>query len=380
MTDIVIISLCSLSLLLCIVLLFRLIRQNSALKQLSEQNKSLSSSVGDMQCSLTELSIRSDAAFSALSAAEGRQLQSIDNMRSAMEANLERIRYSVDEKLQESLSASVNRSFRQVSLQLEQVFKGLGEMQSIASGVGDLKKVLSNVKTRGILGELQLGAILSQLLSPEQYEENVTVEPHGRYQVEFAIKLPGEGGTVWLPVDAKFHSDAFSGLTDAYEEGDRLKIEQARALLCSRVKSSAKDIRDKYIRPPYTTDFAVLFVPVEGMYAELVRGGLLEELQRDYRVTIAGPTTMGVLLNSLQMGFRSLAVQKRSTEVWQVLAQAKEEFTKFGTVLAQAQTRISQAGDELDKLVGVRTRQIQRVLKDVQQISSPEDQKNVIDQ
>lgn len=360
------------SLLLTVYLVFRLIKQETAVSRLSEQNKSLSSSCAEMHRELRELSIRSDSAFTSLAASEARQLQAMDNMRAAMDANLERIRYSVDEKLQESLSASVNRSFRQVSLQLEQVFKGLGEMQNIASGVGDLKKVLSNVKTRGILGELQLGAILAQLLSPEQYCENISVEPGSRNQVEFAVRLPGENGAVLLPIDAKFHSDAFAGLMDAYDTGDRNAIDQARSLLCARVKASARDIRDKYIRPPYTTDFAVLFVPVEGMYAELVRGGLLEELQRDYRVTIAGPTTMGVLLNSLQMGFRSLAVQKRSTEVWNVLAQAREEFSKFGTALAQAQTRITQAGDELDKLVGVRTRQIQRILKDVQQIETAE--------
>ena len=282
------------------------------------------------------------------------------------EKQLDKMRATVDEKLQKSLDEKFNQSFKLVSDRLEQVYKGLGEMQNLASGVGDLKKVLSNVKTRGILGEIQLGAILSEILSPDQYEQNVeTRKGSGKY-VEYAVKMPGEqGDSVYLPIDAKFPMDAYSDLLAAYDSGDAAEVERAATLLISRIKSFAKDISDKYISPPETTDFAIMFLPVEGLYAEVVRRGMVETLQRDYRVNIAGPTTMAALLNSLQMGFKTLAIQKRSSEVWKVLAAVKGEFETFGQVLERTQSRLSQAGAELDKLVGVRTRQIQRKLKDV---------------
>ncbi len=248
---------------------------------------------------------------------------------------------------------------------LEQVTRGLGEMQSLAAGVGDLKKVLSNVKTRGILGEIQLAAILEQILSPEQYEENVAVTGTTE-RVEFAVKFPGEGDDfVYLPIDSKFHADAYSRLLDAYDTGDKLLIKTANDGLKAAVLKSAKDISTKYILPPATTEFAIMFLPFEGLYAEVLRMGIVEQLQRDYRVTIAGPTTMAAMLNSFQMGFRSLALQKHSGEVWNTLAKVKSEFDKFGEVLTKTQTKMEQAQKDLETLVGVRTRGIQRALKNV---------------
>ncbi|HPD90403.1 MAG TPA: DNA recombination protein RmuC, partial [Bacillota bacterium] len=271
-----------------------------------------------------------------------------------------------DEKLQKTLEDKIGQSFRLVSDRLEQVYKGLGEMQTLANGVGDLKKVLSNVKTRGILGEIQLGAILEQLLSKEQYEENVVTKSTGSDRVEFAIKLPGDQhGTVWLPIDAKFPQEPYLKLLEAYDGGAQEQVEAAYKTLERAIKTAAKDIHDKYIEAPYTTDFAILFLPVEGLYAEVVRHGLVEALQKDYKVNIAGPTTMAALLNSLQMGFKTLAIQRHSSEVWTVLGAVKTEFDKFGQVLVQTQARINQANTELDKLVGVRTRSIQRKLNSI---------------
>ena len=310
--------------------------------------------------------------------------QKLENIRIAMEKKigqlnednqkqLEEMRRTVDEKLQKTLEERISKSFQLVSERLEQVYKGLGEMQNLAAGVGDLKKVLSNVKTRGILGEVQLGAILEQILTPEQYEENVRTKSTGSERVEFAVKLPGDDeGTVWLPIDAKFPGDAYAKLVDAYELGDPNAVEEAAKNLERIIKSEAKDIHDKYIEPPYTTDFGIMFLPFEGLYAEVVRRGLLETLQRDYKVNIAGPTTMAALLNSLQMGFRTLAIQKRSGEVWNVLGALKTEFDKFGGVLESAQNRINQANAELDKLIGVRTRSIVRKLKGVTALTQEE--------
>lgn len=284
---------------------------------------------------------------------------------------LEEMRATVDEKLQQTLETRIGKSFQLVSDRLEQVYRGLGEMQSLAAGVGDLKKVLSNVKTRGILGEVQLGAILEQILSPEQYQANVATKRGSRAIVEYAVVLPGDGKQpVYLPIDAKFPADAYTQLTDAYERGDAEGITAASALLSSRIKSFAKDIRDKYLDPPYTTDFAIMFLPFEGLYAQVLRLNLLETLQRDYKVNIAGPTTMAALLNSLQMGFQTLAIQKRSSEVWDVLGAVKTEFDRFGEVLDITQQRLEQANHELDKLVGVRTRMIRHKLAQISTVSS----------
>lgn len=310
--------------------------------------------------------------------------QKLEQLRRSMSENLERmqldnqkqlesIRQTVDEKLQQTLDRKLSDSFQQVSQRLEQVYKGLGEMQTLAAGVGDLKKVLSNVKTRGVLGEIQLGAILEQLLTPEQYATNVATKKGSQANVEYAVRLPGSDGTpVWLPIDAKFPLDAYEQLLDAYDSAEPARVEACVKQLRTRVKSFAKDVQSKYIDPPATTDFAILFVPVEGLYAELVRAGMIEELQREYKVTLAGPTTMSALLNSLQMGFRTLSIQKRSGEVWQVLGKVKTEFESFASVLASAQNRLTQANTELDKLIGVRTRQIQRTLKNVESLPSPQ--------
>ena len=277
------------------------------------------------------------------------------------------MRKTVDEKLQKTLEDKMNKSFSLVNERLEQVYKGLGEMQNLAVGVGDLKKVLSNVKTRGILGEIQLGAILEEILSPEQYDENVATKKGSKNVVEFAIKLPADDDKfIYLPIDSKFPGETYEHLKDALESGDKDTIETARKQLVSTIKSEAKDIHDKYVSPPETTEFAIMFLPFEGLYSEVVNMGLVEVLQREYKVNIAGPSTMAALLNSLQMGFKTLAVQKRSAEVWEILGSVKQEFDKFNDVLVLTQQRLDQANKELDKLVGVRTRQIQRKLKDVQ--------------
>ncbi len=297
----------------------------------------------------------------------------LDTIRQENNRQLEQMRQTVDEKLQKTLNDRISQSFQLVNERLEQVYAGLGEMKTLASGVGDLKKVLSNVKTRGVLGEFQLGAILEQILSPEQYEANVKTRPGSTHYVEYAIKLPGnDDGTVWLPIDAKFPVDAYTQLLDAYDTGDGDAVKAAGSALDTRIRAFAKDIRDKYIDPPNTTDFGIMFLPIEGLYAEVVRRGLVEILQRDYHVNIAGPTTMAAVLNSLQMGFRTLAIQKRSGEVWKVLGAVKTEFEKFGGAVKAAQNRLEQASDELDKLVGVRTRQIQRKLANVTSLADTE--------
>lgn len=294
---------------------------------------------------------------------------SLERMQAGNQAQLDGIRKTVDEKLQQTLDRKLNDSFQLVSERLEQVYKGLGEMQTLATGVGDLKKVLSNVKTRGVLGEIQLGAILEQMLAPDQYATNVATKKGSQANVEYAVRLPGNDGIpVWLPIDAKFPLDAYEQVLNAYDAADALQVEAAVKQLKTRVKTFARDVQTKYIDPPATTDFAILFIPVEGLYAELVRAGMVEELQREYKVTLAGPTTMSALLNSLQMGFRTLAIQKRSSEVWKVLGKVKTEFDTFASVLEATQNRLNQANAELDKLVGVRTRQIQRTLKNVESL------------
>ena len=303
--------------------------------------------------------------------------QKLDNIRTAMESRikaltdensiqLEKMRATVDEKLQKTLEERLSQSFKLVSERLEEVYRGLGEMQNLASGVGDLKKVLSNVKTRGILGEIQLSAILEQVLTKDQYDENVATKKGSSDRVEFAIRLPGdEDGVVYLPIDAKFPADKYSNLADAYETGDKAQIEACGRALEASIKASAKYIHDKYVDPPATTDFAILFLPFEGLYAEVVRRGMVEVLQREYKVNIAGPTTMAALLNSLQMGFRTLAIEKHSSRVWDVLGAVKTEFGKFEKTLKKAQERINQANNELDALIGTRTNVIQRRLRDV---------------
>ena len=292
------------------------------------------------------------------------------DMQASNEKKLEEMRRTVDEKLQKTLEERINQSFKLVSDRLDQVYKSLGEMQKVGAGVEDLKKVLSNVKTRGILGEVQLGAILEEILSPEQYEVNIATKKGSADRVEFAVKLPGEGETpVYLPIDAKFPLDAYQNLLDAYDSADPQQLQQAVKELKTRIKGFGKDIHNKYIDVPNTTEFAIMFLPVEGLYAEAVKRGLVEELQKD-KINLAGPTTMAALLNSLQMGFRTLAIQKSSGQVWKVLGEVKTEFEKFETVLDKAQQRMQQASQELDSLVGTRTRAINRKLRDVSEYTA----------
>ncbi|MDO4271086.1 MAG: DNA recombination protein RmuC [Eubacteriales bacterium] len=353
--------------------------REAQMSQLSAMDKSLTDKMGGVTGQLGQFEKR-------LHGFTAETTQNMENIRATVDKNLramqddnnkklDDMRKIVDEKLQKTLSERMNESFKLVNERLEQVYKGLGEMQTLAQGVGDLKKVLTNVKTRGIVGEIQLGAILEDILAPEQYETNVATRPGSRNVVEYAVKLPvEEGGHVWLPIDSKFPGDTYGALRDAYEEGSREQIDACAARLIQTLKNEAKDIRDKYLEPPYTTDFGILFLPFEGLYAEVVRRGMVETLQRDYHVNIAGPSTMAALLNSLQMSFRTIAIQKRSGEVWNVLGAVKTEFDKFEACLTQTQTRLDQASRELDKLVGTRTRAIKRRLKGVTELSEAESQ------
>lgn len=282
---------------------------------------------------------------------------------------LEQMRQTVDEKLHSTLEKRLGESFKQVSERLEKVHQGLGEMQTLALGVGDLKKVLTNVKTRGTWGEIQLGNLLEQILTPEQYERNVITKKGSRDPVEFAIKLPGrDSDAVYLPIDAKFPKEDYERLIDAQEQSNVALIEEAAKAIENRIKLEAKNIRDKYIDPPYTTDFAVMFLPIEGLYAEVLRRqGLCEALQREYRITVAGPTTFAALLNSLQMGFRTLAVEKRASEVWTLLGAVKAEFGKFGDILDKTREKLQQATDNIE-LASKKSRTIETKLRKVQEL------------
>jgi DNA recombination protein RmuC len=294
------------------------------------------------------------------------------NLKSIREDNTQQLtemRKTVDEKLQTTLEKRLGESFKQVSDRLEQVHKGLGEMQNIATGVGDLKKVLTNVKTRGVLGEYQLENILEQILTPDQYSKNVATKKGSQANVEFALKLPGKetGEEVWMPIDSKFPIEDYHLLLDAFEKGDKIEIENSQKLLIKKIESFAKSISEKYIDPPHTTDFGIMFLPIESLYAEVLRHpGLFEILQTKYKITVTGPTTLSALLSSLQMGFRTLAVQKRSSEVWDILKAVKYEFQEFSGVLAKAHKQINTASGTLESLRSTRTNAIQRKLKDVE--------------
>ena len=293
----------------------------------------------------------------------------LTNIRKDNTEQLNEMRKTVDEKLQKTINERLSQSFETVGKQLQSVQKGLGEMKNLATDVGGLKKVLSNVKMRGNIGEVQLAMLLEQILAPDQYEPNVKTKNGSAATVEFAIKLPGKDDrntVVWLPVDAKFPKDIFEKLQDAYEDGDQNLVQNAQKELDATIKKMAKDIHDKYVDPPNTTDFAVMFLPFEGIYAEVVRkSALLERLQRDYKVIVTGPTTLAAILNSLQMGFKTLAIQKRSSEVWTVLSEVKKEFNNFGGLMQKAQKNIQTGLNQLDDVMGVRTRAIERKLKDV---------------
>jgi DNA recombination protein RmuC len=293
----------------------------------------------------------------------------LTQLQSSNAAKLDEMRLIVDEKLQTTLQARLGESFKQVAERLEQVHKGLGEMQSLAQGVGDLKHLLSNVKTRGMFGEAQLASLLEQVFVPDQYAAQVPTRPGSKHVVDFAIKLPGQGhrqAPLWLPIDAKFPSEDYERLLDAQARAHAVDAEQAARALEARIRLEAKSIGEKYLEPPHTTDFAILFLPTEGLYAEVLRRpGLMESLQRDYRITLAGPTTLLAMLNSLQMGFRTLALEKRSSEVWQVLGAVKNEFAKFGTVLAKVKSQTETVLKTLDS-AEVRSRAMGRVLKQVE--------------
>ena len=291
-----------------------------------------------------------------------------ENMLFIVKEQLEEIRGTVDEKLQTTLERRISESFKTVSQQLEQVYKGLGEMQSLASDVGGLKKIMSGVKTRGNLGEYQLAGILAEILAPEQYDTNVATIPKSSERVEFAVKLPHEDGTVYLPIDSKFPAETYAQLRDAQESGDRKAVEAAYKNLENVIKSEAKDIRTKYVAVPYTTNFAIMFLPAEGLYAEVVSRGMVETLQRDYQVNVAGPSTMAAILNSLQMGFKTLAIQKQSSYAWQVLGAVKTEFEKFGEGLKKMQTHLDLTSKDLDALITTRSNQMQRKLREVERL------------
>lgn len=400
LTEILLIILCAAALIVAIISIILIIKKGSSNtqvssdeianivrneigRQMSTQRQELSSqmqntvkNMGDMiSANQTEKMTQLEERIKTFSLENEQKLENIrlsvekrlEYLQSDNNRQLEKMRETVDEKLQKTLEEKMNKSFSLVNERLEQVYKGLGEMQNLAVGVGDLKKVLSNVKTRGILGEIQLKSILSEILSPEQYEENIATKKGSKNVVEFAIKLPADNdGVVYLPIDSKFPGDTYANLRDAIEKGNKNEIDAAAKILVATIKSEAKDIHDKYIDPPNTTEFAIMFLPFEGLYSEVVNRGLVEILQREYKVNVAGPSTMAALLNSLQMGFKTLAVQKRSAEVWEVLGGVKQEFDKFNDVLLLTQQRLDQANKELDKLVGVRTRQIQRKLKSIQ--------------
>lgn len=313
-----------------------------------------------------------DARLGEVRATVERQLEAI---RQDNATQLDRMRQTVDEKLSRTLNDRLSTSFREVSKQLEAVYTGLGDMRSIAAGVGDLKRVLSNVKTRGILGEVQLGAILADILTPEQYAQNVATKPGSADRVEFAVKLPQEGAEpIWLPIDSKFPGDAYEHLRDAVEAGDAAAVESARRVLEQRIKLEAKDISSKYLSVPATTNFAILFLPFEGLYAEVVdRPGLIETLQRDYQVSVAGPSTMAVILNSLQMSYQTFAFQKRADEIQRVLAAVKAEFPKYQAELRRALKQIETAGKTVDGIINTRTNVIERKLRSVTAIEDQDE-------
>jgi DNA recombination protein RmuC len=328
----------------------------------------------DFSESLAKLTETSDKKAEALRQAVEKKLEQLQQ---SNEQKLEKMRQTVDEKLHKTLETRLGESFKIVSERLEKVHQGLGEMQELAGGVSDLKRVMTNVKTRGTWGEVLLGSLLEQIMTPEQYEKNCKVRPRSDVQVEYAIKMPGpdddEGrGHIYLPIDAKFPRESYERLMQASDNADPVALEAAHKELDATVLSFARDIREKYIAPPYTTDFAILFVPTEGLYAELVRRpGLVDRLQRDCRVNLAGPTTLAALLNSLQMGFRTLAIQKRSGEVWKLLGGVKQEFGRFEDWIAAVQKKLHSASKEMDK-AAVRTRQINRKLSKVQELPTDE--------
>ena len=342
----------------------------------TELNQALSLSTQQMQTTLHRNLMTTNEMQREKFDAMGRQQ---DILVKSTEKRLDDMRLMVEEKLQKTLNERIGQSFELVRTQLENVQRGLGEMKNLAEDVGGLKKVLGNVKTRGTFGEIQLAALLEQMLSPEQYEANVKTRKHAAEFVEFAIKLPGKDNgkdVVYLPIDAKFPKDVYEQYIDAYEAGDTSLIESTSKQLEITIKRMAKDIHDKYVEPPFTTDFAIMFLPFENIYAEVIRRtSLIETLQKDFKIVVTGPTTLGAILNSLQMGFRTLAIQKRTSEVWNVLGAVKTEFGKFGGMLEKVQKNLQNAGDQLEEVMGKRTRAIERKLRQVEALPTEESQK-----
>lgn len=342
----------------------------------TELNQALSLSTQQMQTTLHRNLITTNEMQREKFESMNRQQ---DILVKSTEKRLDEMRLMVEEKLQKTLNERIGQSFELVRSQLENVQKGLGEMKNLAEDVGGLKKVLGNVKTRGTFGEIQLAALLEQMLSPEQYEANVKTRQNATEFVEFAIKLPGKDNgkeVVYLPIDAKFPKDVYEQYMDAYEDGDPSLIENTSKQLEITIKRMAKDIRNKYIEPPFTTDFAIMFLPFESIYAEVIRRTtLVESLQKDYKIVVTGPTTLGAILNSLQMGFRTLAIQKRTSEVWNVLGAVKTEFGKFGGMLEKVQKNLQNAGDQLEEVMGKRTRAIERKLRQVEALPTEESRK-----
>lgn len=380
---------------LVVILILLLTKKNnhaefeSALRtQMQENREELNRSLRELRMELTQTLNQSmqqmlDALHKNMMATNELQREKFDTMGRQQEAllqstekRLDDMRLMVEEKLQKTLNERIGQSFEIVRSQLENVQKGLGEMKSLAQDVGGLKKVLSNVKMRGTFGEVQLGALLEQMMSPEQYDANVKTKKSGSEFVEFAIKLPGKDEdqtTVYLPIDAKFPKDVYEQYYDAFEAGDAALMESSGKQLETTIKKMAKDIHDKYVDPPFTTDFAILFLPFESIYAEVIRRtALIETLQKEYKVVVTGPTTLGAILNSLQMGFRTLAIQKRTGEVWNVLGAVKTEFGKFGGLLEKVQKNLQNAGDQLEEVIGKRTRAIERKLRQVEKLPDHE--------
>lgn len=342
----------------------------------TELNQALNLSTQQMQTTLHRNLMTTNEMQREKFDAMGRQQ---DILVKSTEKRLDDMRLMVEEKLQKTLNERIGQSFELVRTQLENVQRGLGEMKNLAEDVGGLKKVLGNVKTRGTFGEIQLAALLEQMLSPEQYEANVKTRKNATEFVEFAIKLPGKDNgkdVVYLPIDAKFPKDVYEQYIDAYEAGDTSLIESTSKQLEITIKRMAKDIHDKYVEPPLTTDFAIMFLPFENIYAEVIRRtSLIETLQKDFKIVVTGPTTLGAILNSLQMGFRTLAIQKRTSEVWNVLGAVKTEFGKFGGMLEKVQKNLQNAGDQLEEVMGKRTRAIERKLRQVEALPTEESQK-----
>lgn len=352
----------------------------TVVKNMSELGKSINDGQEKQQKAVTEKLTKLESDFDKIREDILKSLENIRNSNSEImekirrenQESLDKINNTVNEKLQKTLDDKISKSFEAVNKRLAEVYEGLGEMKNVASGVSDLKNVLSNVKTRGIMGEIQLGAILNEILAPEQYAEQIAVTSGGSEKVDFAVKLPGlnDGECIYLPIDSKFPGDTYSNLLAAYECGDQNELKLRRTALETEIKKCAKSIHDKYIVPPHTTDFAVMFLPFEGLYAEVINMGLVETLQRNYKINIAGPSTMAAMLNSLQMGFRTLAIQKKSGEVWKILEAAKKEFGNFEAVLTKTRDRLRQADEELDKLIGTRTKAINRKLMTVSTLDS----------